>query len=95
MPMVRRIHLWGKRRNSKGRRIPHQGDLRSYLENQDDGRLAFLEGLRSLLSDDDARYLVPEVNGRAEELLSVIADLDSVGVQFTDIPLSAPSKKSD
>jgi len=75
------IHLWGKKRNKKGRLIAHQGDLNTYFEDKNK-KSAFLIWLKKFLSDGKTRYFVPEVNGSDENLHSIIYDLESVDIIF-------------
>jgi hypothetical protein len=76
------IHLWGKRKNASGKPIAHNGDLNSYF----DYNMAFKENFLSLLydalDDDINRFFVPEVNGRLEDLHSIVHDLEESGFTF-------------
>ena len=76
------VHLWGKRNSPTGRRVSHCGDLCSYFEGNDKLLDEFLESFVLLFSDGKKRKLVIEVNSGNEDLVSIINDLERVGVVF-------------
>ena len=78
---IRSIHLWGKRRNDKGRWCAHAGNLDTYFEGNHGMKENFLAGLYDLLNDGQARYFVPEVNSN-QDVASIVGDLLSVGFKF-------------
>jgi len=68
------LHLWGKKRNERGRRVSHVGDLNSYF-NDNELKRTFLESLYDLLDDGLERYFVPEVNSNDKDLSAIVEDL--------------------
>lgn len=76
------VHLWGKRRSSTGRLVSHCGDLNSYFDEDMTLKSAFLQAFASCFDDSAVRKMVLEVNSGNEDLLSIVNDLISVGVQF-------------
>lgn len=79
--MIAGIHLWGKKRSKAGRIVSHAGDLTSYFED-DVKKDIFLNWLAHFLNDGRQRYFVPEVNNSDADLLSIVRDLESKGIQF-------------
>lgn len=75
------IHLWGKKLNASGRKIVHSGDLNTYF-NDAETKAAFLNEFSKCFSDGKIRKMVLEVNSKNEDLLSIIADLESSNVNF-------------
>jgi len=78
---IRSIHLWGKRRNNKGRWCAHAGNLDTYFEGNHGMKECFLTGLFDLLNDDRPRYFVPEVNSN-QDVAAIVTDLLSFGFTF-------------
>lgn len=76
------IHIWGRRKNSKGRWITHVGDLNSYFDNNQVLKNKFLLSLYHTFDDDNKRYFVPEVNSGEEDLFSIVSDLESAGFKM-------------
>ena len=76
------VHLWGKTHSSTGRKIAHCGDLSSYFENNNEIKTLFLKSFQDCFNDGVARKLVLEVNSGNADLLSIIDDLESVGISF-------------
>jgi len=76
------IHLWGKRKNSEGKPIAHNGDLNSYFDNNMDFKKIFLNLLYDAFDDDINRFFVPEVNGKLGDLHSIVNDLEEAGFTF-------------
>jgi len=58
------LHMWGKRKDKKGKWAPHQGDFDTFFSNREELKLEFLSSVFSTFNDDMARYFVPEVNSR-------------------------------
>ena len=95
---VRSIHLSG----AKGKDYyghSHRGDLNTLFdhgntngnpeerENVKRLKASFLKGLSSILSDENKRYFVPELNsGEDGSLKSIISDLEQIGVKFDYSP---------
>lgn len=75
------VHLWGKRLSKTGRKVSHCGDLNSYFGDPDI-KADFLHAFKSCFDDDIIRKMVLEVNSENADLLSIVNDLKSVGVQF-------------
>ena len=75
------VHLWGKSVSSNGRKVAHCGDLNSYFGNTDT-KYHFLTAFRDCFDDDITRKMVLEVNSGNEDLLSIVSDLRSVGINF-------------
>ena len=78
---IRSIHLWGKRRNDKGRLCVHTGNLDTYFDGYPGMKVNFLAGLYDLLNDGLPRYFVPEVSGN-QDVAAIVKDLLSVGFKF-------------
>lgn len=76
------VHLWGKRKNEKGRKVSHCGDLTSYFEESPDIKGPFLQQFNTTFDDDVIRKMVLEVNSGNDDLISIVSDLRSVGVNF-------------
>lgn len=76
------VHLWGKRKSETGRKVAHCGDLNSYFENDSTVKEAFLQAFYNTFDDGVVRKMVLEVNSGNDDLLSIVADLRSVGVSF-------------
>lgn len=87
-PLIGGIHLWGKRKNSKGRPIAHQGTLDSYFEDPE-VKKSFLWNFTQAFGDGMPRYFIPEVNSSSEDLQAIISDLEQTGVLF-DTHLNPP-----
>jgi hypothetical protein len=79
---VKSIHLWGKKRSSKGTIVSHVGDLNTYFDFDNSKKKVFLNSLISLLDDEKARYFVPEVNSNSDDLHSIVEDLENAGINF-------------
>ena len=75
------VHLWGKKPSDIGRLVAHRGDLNSYFGNSEI-KNHFLSAFWSCFDDGVARKMVLEVNSGNEDMLSIISDLQSVGIQF-------------
>lgn len=73
--------MWGKKLNASGRKIVHSGDLNTYFNNAET-KAAFLNEFANCFSDGKIRKMVLEVNGKNEDLLSIIADLESSNANF-------------
>ncbi|MFC1895471.1 hypothetical protein ACFL0Q_02260 [Thermodesulfobacteriota bacterium] len=76
------LHLWGKRKNPKGRFVSHVGDLNSYFDSDREKKQAFLDATARLLDDEIPRHFVPEVNSNSEDLVSIVSDLEGAGFEF-------------
>lgn len=79
---IKGIHIWGKRRNEKGRWVAHQGNLNSYFDNNAILKKRFMAEVRKLFKDNVKRYFVPEVNSSDNDLKSIIMDFKKEGFQF-------------
>lgn len=79
---VKGIHLWGKRRSINGRFVSHAGNLNTYFDGNTDKKEILLTWLRDFLSDEIARYFVPEVNSTEADLHSIINDLEKMEIKF-------------
>lgn len=77
------VHLWGKRRNEKGKLNAHQGDLDSLFENDQERKGRLLKLIASFYDDGISRYFVPEVNSNDIDLKSIIDDCTKAGIEFT------------
>lgn len=76
------VHLWGKRKNAKGRKVAHCGDLNDFFCGNKVIKENFLEVFADLFNDDVKRKMVLEVNSGNDDLLSIISDLRTVGIDF-------------
>jgi hypothetical protein len=79
---IKGLHIWGKRKNSTGRWIAHQGNLNSYFDNNIQIKTQFMAHLKELFNDDIERYFVPEVNSNDIDLKSIIEDFQNIGFKF-------------
>ena len=75
------VHLWGKKLSSTGRKVAHCGDLNTYF-GRTDVKILFLQAFKDCFDDGVVRKLVLEVNSGNEDMLSIIADLKHVGIEF-------------
>lgn len=76
------IHLWGKRKNNRGVRIAHIGDLNSFFSDDKAFKKEFLECMYDVFNDRINRFFVPEVNSKSEDLHSIVNDLKKTGFRF-------------
>ena len=95
---IRSIHLSGAKAVVPNGQS-HHGDLNSlfhhgYPETNEEEEKAkslkqsLLKGLYLMLSDENKRYLVPELNGNPDNALeSIIRDLNATGVKFDYSPI--------
>lgn len=73
--LIKGIHIWGKKKNAKGRWIAHCGTLDTYFNGDAESKKVFLDGIARICDDGRRRFLVPEVNSGAEDLKSIIEDV--------------------
>ena len=73
--LIKGIHIWGKKKNPKGRWIAHCGTLDTYFGDNDENKNIFISGIARICDDGKTRFLVPEVNSGVEDLRSIIADI--------------------
>ena len=76
------VHLWGKGSSASGRRIAHCGNLDTFFNGNTELKNRFLNGIAYVFNDAIPRKMVLEVNSGNDDLLSIINDLRSVGIQF-------------
>lgn len=75
------VHPWGKRKAATGRLMAHMGDLNTYFGNED-LKVRFLDHFCSCFDDGMPRKMVLEVNSNNDDMISIISDLQSAGIQF-------------
>ena len=75
------LHMWGKRKDKKGKWAPHAGDFDTFFSNKEKLKYEFLSSVFSTFNDDIARYFVPEVNSR-EGVHSIVNDMINAGFSF-------------
>lgn len=80
-PYIGGVHLWGKRVSDTGRKVSHCGDLNTYFGDQA-VKEHFLQAFKDCFDDGIARKMVLEANSGNEDLRSIVADLQRVGVKF-------------
>ena len=73
--LIKGIHIWGKKKNPKGRWIAHCGTLDTYFDANEESKNIFLNGIKRICDDGRTRFLVPEVNSGAEDLKSIVEDI--------------------
>jgi len=73
--LIKGIHIWGKKKNPKGRWIAHCGTLDTYFGGNEESKNIFLNGIARICDDGSTRFLVLEVNSGAEDLKSIIEDV--------------------
>lgn len=73
--LIKGIHIWGKKKNPKGRWIAHCGTLDTYFGRTEESKTIFLDGIKRICDDGRTRFLVPEVNSGAEDLKCIIEDV--------------------
>jgi hypothetical protein len=90
---IRSIHVWGTRGEGENGN-PHHGDLNTLfhhgyprsnkeIEKAESLKQSLLKGLSFILSDENKRYLVPELNGDPyNDLESILRDLSTAGINF-------------
>lgn len=76
------VHLWGKRKSPKGRKVAHCGDLNSYFEYNQTKKEMFLSAFTKCFDDGVTRKMVLEINSGNDDLISMITDLRNAGVDF-------------
>lgn len=76
------IHLWGKKKNDKGRSVAHIGDLNDFFNDDEIVKFMFLSKMIDVFDDGIVRYFVPEVNSGSKDLLSIIKDMQDKGFNF-------------
>lgn len=74
---IKGIHIWGKKKSSKGRWVAHAGNLDTYFDYNSEIKECFLTGIRKICDDDIVRFLVPEVNTGSDDLASIMLDLSN------------------
>ncbi|MBA7530325.1 hypothetical protein ES705_22528 [subsurface metagenome] len=79
---IKSLHLWGKKIGKTGSFIAHQGDLNTLFSNKQKLKNMFLFQLTEVLNDNTPRYFVPEVNGKNDDLHSIVNDLLNSGFIF-------------
>lgn len=79
--MIEGLHVWGKKKNDKGRAVAHQGNLDTLFPNYD-LKNCFIKEIYDLFNDDKPRYFVPEVNSGNEDVHSIVNDLIVAGFKF-------------
>ena len=80
------IHLWGKKKSSQTNRwCPHSGDLNTFFSGDNTKKTAFLESLKNTYNDNMERYFIPEVNSSEEDLHSIVNDLISAKINFSQV----------
>ena len=75
------VHLWGKRLSKTSRKVSHCGDLNSYFGDVS-VKHEFLSAFKDCFNDDSKRKMVLEVNSGESDLLSIIKDLQNIGIIF-------------
>lgn len=73
--LIKGIHIWGKKKNSKGRWIAHCGTLDTYFGGNNENKKIFLDGIARICDDERTRFLVPEVNSGPEDLRCIIENI--------------------
>lgn len=73
--LIKGIHIWGKKKNPKGRWIAHCGTLDTYFDANEESKNVFLNGIKRICDDGRTRFLVPEVNSGADDLIDIIRDV--------------------
>ena len=72
--IIKGIHVWGKKKNVKGRWVAHNGTLDTFIENTSD-KDAFIYGIQKICSDGKSRFFVPEVNSGEDDLKAIVNDV--------------------
>jgi hypothetical protein len=72
------FHMWGKLRSGI-RWIPHAGNFDTFFSNDKLLKEKFLGSVSSTFNDNIARYFVPEVNSRENDLKSIVTDMKEKG----------------
>lgn len=75
------VPLWGKKVSESGRKVAHCENLDTYFGDLSI-KMKFLSAFKDCFNDDMVRKMVLEVNSGNNDLLSIISDLKSVGIQF-------------
>jgi len=78
------IHLWGKKRNDKGRWVSHVGDITTYCDGDTKLKDYFLGNIYDSLNDNIPRYIVLEVKSNNEDLCSITNDLIQSNFLFVE-----------
>jgi len=75
------LHMWGKRKDKKGKWASHQGDFNTFFSKKEELKNEFLSSVFSTFNDDKARYFVPEANCR-KDIHSIVNDMIKAGFSF-------------
>ena len=78
--LIKGVHIWGKKKNHKGRWIAHCGTLDTYFDGNEESKKTFLKGIARICDDEAQRFLVPEVNSGSDDLESIIKDIMSMDI---------------
>jgi len=73
--LIKGIHIWGKKKSASGRWVAHVGNLDTYFNGDIDAKNAFINGIRRVCDDGRKRFLVPEVNSGADDLMRILDDI--------------------
>lgn len=73
--LIKGIHIWGKKKNPKGRWIAHCGTLDTYFGGNVENKNIFINGIARICDDGSRRFLVPEVNSGVDDLKRIITDI--------------------
>ena len=73
--LIKGIHIWGKKKNPKGRWIAHCGTLDTYFGGNVENKNVFINGIARICDDGSRRFLVPEVNSGVDDLKRIITDI--------------------
>lgn len=73
--LIKGIHIWGKKKSATGRWVAHSGNFDTYFGGNAEIKQLFVSGIHQICSDDQMRFLVPEINSGTEDLACIINDL--------------------
>ena len=72
--LIKGIHIWGKKKSATRRWVAHAGNFDTYFGGNTEVKEVFLMGIQEICKDGCQRFLVPEVNSRADDLAAIMED---------------------
>ena len=74
--LIKGIHIWGKKKSETGRWVAHCGNFDTYFDGNEEIKKTFIDGIIKVCNDGQKRFFVPEVNSGAEDLKSILKDMN-------------------
>lgn len=74
--LIKGIHIWSKKKSETGRWVAHCGNFDTYFNGNEEIKKFFIDGITKICNDGQKRFFVPEVNSGAEDLKSILTDMN-------------------